>query len=105
MAFGSQVDDAVYLLVLHQFVESVEVADIHLDKLVVGPLLNVLQVGEVSSIRQLVQVDNAIIGILVHKKAYNMRSDKACTACNYYLLLISIIFFNQCTFYSKFKII
>ena len=35
-------DDAVYLLLLHQLVECVEVADVHLHKLIVRFVLDVL---------------------------------------------------------------
>ncbi len=45
MTLGSKVDDAVYLLVFNELTEIGEVADIHLDKLVVGLVLNILQVG------------------------------------------------------------
>ncbi len=45
MALGGKVNDAVYLLVLHQLVEGVEIADVHLDKLVVRLVFDVLQVG------------------------------------------------------------
>ena len=42
MALGSKMDDAVDMLVLHQLVDCVEVADVHLYELVVGLVLNVL---------------------------------------------------------------
>ena len=41
----SEVDDAINLLVLHQLVEGIEVADIHLHELVVGFVLDVLEVS------------------------------------------------------------
>ena len=69
MALSSQVDDTINLLILHQLVESIKIADIHLHKLVVGFVLDIFQVSQVTSISQLVEVDNVIIGILVHKQA------------------------------------
>ena len=63
----SEVDDAIDLLVLHQLVESIEVADVHLYKLVVRCLLNVLEVCQVAGIRQLVEINDVILGILVHE--------------------------------------
>ena len=72
--------DAVDVLVLHQLVESVEVADIHLDKLVVGFILDVLEVGEITCISELIEVNDVVFGIFIHKEAYNMRANKACTA-------------------------
>lgn len=75
-------DDAVHLFLLHQLVEGVEVADVHLYKLVVGLILDIFQVGKVACIRQLVEVDDVILWIFVHEKAHHMASDKACTTSN-----------------------
>ena len=72
VALCCQVDDTVHLLLLHQAVESVEVADVHLHELVVRTVLDVLQIGQIARIRQLVQVDDAILRILVHKQSYDM---------------------------------
>ena len=93
MTLGSEMDDAVNLLILHQLVESIEVADVHLDKLIVGLVLDVLEVGKITCIRQLVEVDDAIVGILVHEEANDMRANEACTACNYDILHIRLFLF------------
>ncbi len=82
VALGCQVDDAVHLFLLHQLVEGVEVADVHLHKLVVGFLLDVLQVSQIAGIGQLVEVDDVVIGVLVHKKAHHMAPNKACATSN-----------------------
>ena len=50
MALGSEMDDSVNLLVLHQLIEGVEVADVHLDKLIIGFVLDVLEVGKITSL-------------------------------------------------------
>ena len=96
MAFGGQMDDAVHLLVLHQFIESVEVADIHLHKLIVRLVFDVLQVSEVSSIREFVEIDDVIVGILVHEEANYMTSDESGTAgndnCSHILFCLIISF-------------
>ena len=73
-------DDAVYLLILHEFVESVEVANVHLHELIVGLILDVLQVCEVSGIGQLVEIDDVILGIFVDEKPYNMTADESGSA-------------------------
>ena len=67
MAFCSQVDDAINLLVLHELVEGVKVADIHLHELVVRLALDVLEVREVARISKLIKVDNLVFRVLVHK--------------------------------------
>ena len=67
MALGCQVDDAVHMFLLHQFVYSLKVADVHLHKLVVGPILYILQIGKVASVGQFVEIDDFIVWIFVHK--------------------------------------
>ena len=54
MALGSQMDDAVHLLLLHQFIKGFKDADVHLYKLVVGLILNVFKIGEVSCVCEFV---------------------------------------------------
>ena len=93
MTLSSKVDDAINLFVLHQLVEGVEVADVHLYKLVVRLVLDILQISEVAGIRQLVEVDDVILGILVHEQAHHMASDKACTASNYNCSFHKYLFF------------
>ena len=85
MALGSEMDDTVNLLVLHQLIESVEVADVHLDKLIIGLVLDVLGVGKVTSVCKFVQVDDVIHRVFVHKEANDMRANEACTASNNYI--------------------
>ena len=72
-------DDAVDFFVLHQLVEGIEVANVHLDKLVVGFVFNVFQVGQVAGIGQLVQVDDVIFGVFVYKQSYDVGADEAGT--------------------------
>ena len=91
MALGSEMDDTVNLLVLHQLIESIEVADVHLDKLIIGLVLDVLEVGKITGIRQLVQVDAFVLWIFVHKEANHMRADKACAASNNYISFIHML--------------
>ena len=78
MAFGSQVNDAVDFFVLHELVESVKVADIHLHELVVRLVFDVLEVGKVTGVSQLVKIDNLVVRVLVHEQAHHVASDKAC---------------------------
>ena len=79
-----KVDDAVNLLLLHQLVESVEVADVHLHELIVRLVFNILQVGQVAGVGQLVEVDDVVVGIFIDKEAYNVRANEACTASDNY---------------------
>ena len=80
MTLGGKVDDAVDLLVLHQLIDTVEVAYVHLDELVVGFVFDVFKVGEVAGIGQLVKVDNLVLRVLVDKQPYHMASNESGTA-------------------------
>ena len=80
MALGSQMDDTIDVLLLHELVEGVEVANVHLHKLIVWLVLDVLQVGEIAGIGQFVEVDDVILRIFVHEKAHYVTSYEACAA-------------------------
>ena len=86
-------DDSVHLLVLHQLIESVEVANVHLDKLIVGLLFYILQVCEVARICQFIEINDVVFGIFVHEKAHHMAPDETCSACDYYCLHLYINFY------------
>ena len=80
MAFGSEVDDAIDLFVLHELVERVKVADVHFHELIVRLALDVLEVREVARIGKLVKIDNLVFRILVHEKANYVATNEACAA-------------------------
>ena len=80
MALSGKMDDAIDLFILHQLVNTVEVANVHADELIVGLVLDVLQVGKVAGIGQLIEINNLIIRIFVYKKANDMASDESSTA-------------------------
>ena len=82
MAFGREVDNAVDMLVLHELVERVEIADVHLHELVIRFALDVLEVREVARVSELVEVDDLVVRILVHEQANHVAPDKARTAGN-----------------------
>ena len=82
MALSGEMDDAVNVLILHQLVECFEVTDVHLDKLVVGLIFYILEVGKVAGIGQLIQVYDVVLRILVYEKADYMATDEACSTCD-----------------------
>ena len=82
VALGGEVDDAIDLLVLHELVNRLEVADVGLYELIVRLVLDVFQIGKIACVSQLVEVDDFIIGILVHEQTYDMASDEARAASN-----------------------
>ena len=83
MGLRGKVDDAVHVLFLHELQDTLEVADVHLHKAVVGPVLNVFQIGKVSRIGELVKVDDPVFRVLVYKQPYNMAADKSGSAGDY----------------------
>ena len=79
VALGGEVDNAVNFFILHQLIESLEVADVHLDELVVRLVLDILQVCQVTGIGKFVEVDDVILGVLVYKESHNVAANKAGT--------------------------
>ena len=57
MALGSEMDDAIHLIVLHQLQHQVEITDITLNESIVRLVLDVLEVSQITSVSQLVEVD------------------------------------------------
>lgn len=85
VAFGGQVNDTVYVVLLHHFLHLLVIADVCLHEDIVLLVLDVFQVGQVTGIRQLVQVDDAVFRILVHEEANHMAADESGTAGNQYV--------------------
>ena len=67
MALGCEMNDAVDVFILHELQHALEVADVHADEHIVRTILNILQVGEVAGIGQLVEVNNLVLGVLMDK--------------------------------------
>ena len=80
MAFGGQVDDSVHMVLPHQFLHFVEVADVGLYERVVGLVLNVFQIRQVAGVCQLVEIDDTVVRILVDEQADYMATDESGTA-------------------------
>ena len=80
VAFCRQVDDTVNLFVLHELVERVEVADVHLHELVVRLVFDVFEVCKVTGVCQLVKIDNLVFRVLVHEQANHVATNEACAA-------------------------
>ena len=77
MRFSCKVDDTIDVFVLHQLIERIEVADIHLHELVIWLILDVLEVGEIASISKLIKVYDVVFWVFVYKESYNMGADEA----------------------------
>ena len=85
MALGRQMNDAIDLLILHQLIECLEVADVHPYEPIVRLILDILQVSQVASIGQLIQIEDVILRIFIDEQAYNMTANEACSTSDYYI--------------------
>ena len=70
-------DDAVHMVLPDEFAHLVEIANVRFDESIVRPVFDVFQIGQVSGVGQLVQVDNMVVRILVDEKAYHVACDSA----------------------------
>ena len=80
MAFGCQMDNAVDVFLLHQFVDSLEVANIQLYELVVGLTLDVFQISQVSGVCQLIQVNDLLFRIFVDEQTHYVTANESGTS-------------------------
>ena len=88
VALCCQVDDAVDSVLPENRLHAGVVADVCPLENVVGRVLHVLQVGKVAGISQLIEVHNPVIRVFLYKQAYDVRADKAGTACDEYIPLV-----------------
>ena len=77
VAFRGQVDDAVDALFPQQGRDAFEVADVHPDETVVGLVFDILEIGQVAGIGQLVEIDDPVVRIFVHEMTDHVASDEA----------------------------
>ena len=80
MRLGRKVDDAVHMLLLHEFQYAFEIADIHFHEPVVRLVFDIAKVGEVACIGELVEIDYPVVRILVHKEPHDVRADESGSA-------------------------
>ena len=67
MAFGGKMYDAIDLVIDHKFIHCVKVAYITLEKRVVGFILNIFEIGQITGICEFIHVYDVVLGIFVHK--------------------------------------
>ena len=82
VAFGSQMDNAVHMVLPEEFAHLVEIANVRFDESVIRLVFDVFQVGQVSGVGQLVQIDNVVVRILVDEEAYDMAADETGSSGN-----------------------
>ena len=80
MALGCEMDDTGHMLLLHEGIDGIKIADVRTHKAVVGFILNIFEVREIARVGQLIHIDDAVLGVLVHEETYHMTSDKSGSA-------------------------
>lgn len=101
MRLGSQMDDTIHMLFLHELQHPLEVTDIHADKAIIRPVLDIPQIRQIAGISQLIEVNDPIIRIFVHKQPHHMRADEPGAAGNNNASLSShmtILYFSKIFF-------
>ena len=76
MALGGEVDNAVNLVFADYAAHLIDVGDVGAHKGVVGLGLDVAEVGKVAGVGELVEADDAALGIFVDEEAHNMVADE-----------------------------
>ena len=87
VTLSSQVNHTVDVVFLKDSADRLEVADVGTHEHVVRSLLDILQVGQVAGVGQLVQVYDTVLGVLVHEEAHDVAADEARAARYQYIAL------------------
>lgn len=84
MAFCREVDDSIDLILAHDGADRVNVTDVCLDESIIRTILYVMEIGEVSGVCELVQIDDMVVRIFIDEKTDHMTAYEAGTAGNDY---------------------
>ena len=82
MAFCCKMDDTINILILHELIECVKVADVHLHELVVWLIFYIFEVGKVASVSEFVEIDNLVLRVFINEEAHYMTAYKASSTCD-----------------------
>ena len=77
VAFGGKVDDAVHFFAAQQFQNSLEIADVHSDETVVRLMLYILEIRKITCVSEFVEVDDAVVGMVVHHQSHKVAPDES----------------------------
>ncbi len=70
-------DYAVDMMVGYDVAHGVEIGNVGADECIVGGVLYVSEVGEVSGVCEFVEIHDVVIRILVDEQAHNVRADES----------------------------
>ena len=82
VALGSEVNNAVDIVLLHDGAHALEVTYISLHKSVIRLVLDIFQVSEIAGIGEGVEVNDFVLRVLVDEETNNVGTDEAGTACD-----------------------
>ena len=77
-------DDSVDLILAHDGADRVNITDVRLDESIIRTILYVMEIGEVSGVGELVQIDDMVVRIFIDEKTDHMTAYEAGTAGNDY---------------------
>ena len=107
MAFRRKVDDTVYIVPCKYPAYGIEIADVRLYESVIGSVFDILEIGKIAGVCQSVQIDDMVVRIPVHEKAYDMAPYEARSAGYQYVSLCHVyqllnIFLQSCENHCRF---
>ena len=82
MAFCGQVNNAIYVIFLHELLDEFKITDVTLHEGVVWCILDVLQIGKIACVSQFVEIDDVIVWIFCDEKSNDMATDKSSATCD-----------------------
>ena len=88
MALGGKMDDSIDTVCPEDAADRLEIADVGTHEHVVRGIPDVLEVGQVAGVRQLVQIHYAVLGVLVDEQANHVAAYETSSAGYQYIALI-----------------
>ncbi len=85
MAFRCQMNHTINLILCKYPLHSRKIANIRLHKRIIRTPLHIPQIRQIPGIRQLIQIHNPVLRILIHQQADQMGTDKPSPTRNQYI--------------------
>jgi hypothetical protein len=80
VALGSKMDNCIDFVVVKNCIDNIPVADVTLDKSIMGIFFNTFQIIEIAGIGQDIKIDDLTIRMGIHHVSDKIAPDEACTA-------------------------
>jgi hypothetical protein len=82
MAFGRQMNDIVDGVFLEYSEDFFGFSQVSFHETVIGPAFDILEIGQVASVGEGIQVDKPMMGMAFYQPTYDMRADKTSASCD-----------------------